>query len=323
MIHLLLVTGPEPAIVQELCVRLSACHSNVILGHDYTVERTRQWLEASGQPATTLHAILTVPWTVSVHDWLAQWRRTACQQPLTVSIQLSDIAICLAADSLTTGLDNGTLVGDQSHAERLVETIEVASRVVINRMDTQLVGLCAALQPTIQSIVLPDVWLIEQPYSVHTAWQAIVNEHTIAPPSETRYHLFTTQKPFHTERLATWLKQPLSGLLRARGFTWFHDSPSLVIELSIAGAHRCYRPAGTWWVGMRRSHWPRDRNHLRRIQQQWHPDFGDRLQAVALISHRYELTPIVQGLTQCILTDDELGTEWHQLAMTPDPFAEL
>lgn len=323
MLGLSLITGPDAGLVHELVVRLSADVGPAVMAHDLGVSETLEWLDDLKSNSEPLQVLLTLPWERSVNEWLGDWKRSTHCGPLSKKYTITTIALGIRVGELQRSLSNGTLVGEQPFVERLLETIEVSSHVVLDQNDAETVHLCRALQPEIRPVVLPEAWPKASSTGPRAAWKDLIDAKTIKPPFGAQYHLFQARRPLNHQRFDDWLRQPHLGLVRARGFAWVEERPELVLEVSISGAHRAFRPAGTWWIGMRRSHWPREVDHLKRIQSQWHPDFGDRLQAIGIIGYQCNLTPIVQALEDCLATDEELGTNWEQLAMVPDPFPGL
>ena len=120
------------------------------------------------------------------------------------------------------------------------------------------------------------------------------------------------------------MKAPWSGVLRACGFCWLENDPESVSQLTVSGGSRRIRRAGTWWVGTGRKYWPREKDRLARMRENWHPDFGDRVQEIAVIGLNMDEDALRASFDQALLTEHEVEEGgWTRSAMTPDPFFGL
>jgi len=206
-------------------------------------------------------------------------------------------------------------------AERYIESIEAASLIIVNEPCERTASLCTGLSPNVDLCSLDSLRPLPNRFErPQTAWQALINEEKLPSAPSVQRFLFSARRPFDKQRLSRWLRQPLEGLIRVRGFFWVADSPHVIAQLSVAGSYRSWTPVGTWWIGMRRSHWPEDPLRLARIQGQWHPDFGDRIQALGCIGINCDAAEIRENLEACLLQENELGAEWKNVAMVPNPF---
>jgi G3E family GTPase len=227
----------------------------------------------------------------------------------------------LCADKLDSHLEKNHIIDEMSWAKRFVETLEAASLIIVDKPCERATTLCKALNPNAELQSLGSMRpLAQRPKPLQTAWSALLNEEKLPGLPGVERFLFSARRPFDRERLSAWLREPLAGLVRVRGFFWVADCPQVVAQLSIAGSHRSWEPVGTWWIGIRRSHWPEDPAQLARIQAQWHPDFGDRLQALGCIGIDCDTTLLRESLESCLLSQAELGAHWRNIAMVPNPF---
>jgi hypothetical protein len=317
-LHVLI--SPDEALSHQCASRLSASLTSPVILRATGLEQSFQALEELRERPEVEHIILLLPWSVSLSEWCARWQHQQGHRPVGAH-RLHWLGVCLRAERLEMHLRTSERVDDTSWAERVVETIETATTIILNTKSPEAVTLCRALNPRgtfqlLESVRAPKRPQVQQP----SAWTALINEAPPKPQPGVQFFTFTARRPFDKDRLSAWLREPLDGLVRVGGFLWVADFPHIVARLSIAGAHRSWEPAGTWWIGIKRSHWPTDPKKLARIQAQWHPDFGDRLQALGCVGIGCDPVQVQESLTACLLRDEELDGSWKNAAMVPNPF---
>jgi G3E family GTPase len=140
----------------------------------------------------------------------------------------------------------------------------------------------------------------------------VTYEHGIAAFA---YH---ARKPFHPERLWNLLQKDLRNVFRAKGFFWLATRMDLVGGLNLAGSELHAAPAGQWWATHDLE--TRQREMPERTRREYQEPFGDRRQAIAILTHHADQNLLQTQLDGCLLTESEMraGPEsWNSL---PDPF---
>lgn len=131
---------------------------------------------------------------------------------------------------------------------------------------------------------------------------------------------FEDKRPFHPQRFHDFMHTEFDGLYRAKGYFWIPTQAAFMGEIAIAGGVREYYPSGLWWAGTPEEEWPRDRETLEFIQENWDPRFGDRMQQLIFIGKPEILGIIQTALKACLLTDEEIAQGPELARELPDPF---
>ncbi len=106
------------------------------------------------------------------------------------------------------------------------------------------------------------------------------------------------------------------GVVRSKGFFWLATRMDWVGEMSQAGGLLQHKAAGFWWAAAP----PEEQAKARRHIPDWHPQFGDRKQELAIIGIDMNERALRRRLDACLLTDDEMRggvASWRDF---PDPF---
>lgn len=164
-----------------------------------------------------------------------------------------------------------------------VEYIELADRVLC------LPGADPALaQALTRAPVQPlEMWAEACPRGAHrrspAAWERVLRGEPVAGA-----HRAFSPRPVDLEKLPA-----LATGGRLVGLCWSLQAPGAVLRVSIYDAEIQVARAGTWWVGTKHSHWPKDPAHLARIQAQWRSDFGDRRSEWVRLGGPLDLEPVL------------------------------
>lgn len=319
-IHLL--TGPDEALNHQCAAQLSASLTSPLIIRATSLDQSFQALDKLKVHAQVRQVLLLLPWSVSLPAWCSRWQHEQGHRAVGEH-RLHWLGLCLRSENLTSHLETSQKVDETSWAKRFVETIETATTVILDETSPEAATLCLALNPRVALQLLAEVRApLKAQVQTPSAWTVLINEEPLPSQPGVQRFYFSARRPFDKARLSAWLQRPLSGLIRVGGFFWVADSPDIVARLSVAGSHRSWEPAGTWWIGMRRSHWPTNPEKLARIQSQWHPDFGDRLQALGCVGLDCDPAQLREGLKSCLLQDNELDPSWRNAAMLPNPFPD-
>ncbi|MEU4563441.1 GTP-binding protein [Actinoplanes sp. NPDC023936] len=231
---------------------------------------------------------------------------------------------------------------DRTIADLLVDQLEFADVIVINKTDLVTAGdlarvqaLVTRLNPRARQIgsafgrVSPADLLDTGSFDMEAAesapgWVAELNGEHI--PETIEYGisslLFRAAEPFHPQRLWDLLETAITeyGVLRSKGFLWLASRPGMIGLWSQAGPNGQCDAAGVpvAVTGV----WPDDPDERADLEQRWHPVFGDRRQELVFIGVRLPADQLREGLRRCLLTAEELAAgedDWRTFA---DPFPQ-
>ena len=230
---------------------------------------------------------------------------------------------------------------NRSIANLLIDQVEFASLIVINKADLVDAGDLARLKGVLHHLN-PDAEVITTSHgkvSVHDfmytgsfdiekarrapGWlKEMRGEHV---PENVEYGIrnfvYRARRPFHPQRFHEHLNQPWPGVIRCKGFIWLASRMDAVGYWQQAGPIGYTGKTGVWWAGVPRDQWPNTPKGLERIRGNWAEPFGDRRQEMVFIGVGIDEANITQTLDSCLLNDTEMqaGAEhWKNLT---DPFA--
>lgn len=134
---------------------------------------------------------------------------------------------------------------------------------------------------------------------------------------------FTSQRPFHPERLHDAIDVLLDGVVRTRGRAWVASQPDMALWIESAGGGLGIGHAGPWLAAPDGPDWADvspDRRTLASLR--WDPLFGDRAQELVVITDQATPDEIEAALRGALLTDEELAAGEEAWLRYPDPFGE-
>ncbi|WPZ34409.1 zinc metallochaperone GTPase ZigA [Thalassobaculum sp. OXR-137] len=228
--------------------------------------------------------------------------------------------------------DRGETAGaqdDRSLVDLLVEQIEFADVIVLNKLDTATaeqrdtaVAIIKALNPdadlveTSQSRVALDRVLdtgrfdLEKAQS-HPLWFKELYGFGEHVPETEEYgvtnFVFRARRPFEPMALAAFIARTWPGVIRAKGHFWLATRPDWVGEISQAGALVRTERLGHWWCSVPKSRWPQDPAWVSHVEGLWHPVHADRRQEIVFIGQDMDEAAIRSELEACLVgrSDDE------------------
>ena len=242
--------------------------------------------------------------------------------------------------------DRGETAGaqdDRSLVDLLVEQIEFADVIVLNKLDTAspeqrdaAVAIIKALNPdadlieTSQSRVALDRVLdtgrfdLEKAQS-HPLWFKELYGFDAHVPETEEYgvtsFVFRARRPFEPMALAAFIDRSWPGVIRAKGHFWLATRPGWVGEVSQAGALVRTERLGHWWCSVPKERWPQDPAWVSHVEGLWHPVHADRRQEIVFIGQGMDEAAIRAELEACLVgtSDDEPfdPADWQG---RPDPF---
>lgn len=231
---------------------------------------------------------------------------------------------------------------ERSVADLLIDQVEFADVIVINKTDLLADGELERLQaviaqlnprakqlPTKRGDVGLDELLDTHRFDFDAAagapgWQQVLRGQEISETDEYGISSFAyrSRTPFHPERLWREANNAWPGVLRSKGFFWLATRPNLVAEWSSAGGILHLGAVGSWWSAVPRSQWPTEPDLLAQISAQCEGEWGDRRQELVFIGQDLEEPVIRARLDACLLTEQELAAgpeEWGASLVDPFP----
>jgi G3E family GTPase len=231
---------------------------------------------------------------------------------------------------------------DRTIADLLVDQLEFADIIVINKTDLVTAGelarveaLVTRLNPGARQIrstfgrVSPADLLNTGRFDMQTAetapgWVAELNGEHIPETIEYGINslLFRAPEPFHPQRLWDFLEKAVTGygVLRSKGFLWLATRPGMIGLWSQAGPNGHCDPVGVPVAVS--GQWPDDPDERADLEHRWHPVFGDRRQELVFIGVRLPTDDLREGLRRCLLTAEELAVGEDVWRTWPDPFPD-
>ena len=240
--------------------------------------------------------------------------------------------------------DRGETAGDgdeRALVDLLVDQIEFADVIILNKVSTASPDerdaarkIIKALNPVAKLIetdfcdVPLDEVLDTGLFSLEAAeqnpmWFKELNGFKDHIPETEEYGIrsfvYRQRRPFNPLLLDRLLKKPWPGVVRAKGFFWLATRPSLVGELSQAGALVRTMRRGTWWAAVPRTRWPDHPEWLESMKPYLDPSWGDRRQEIVFIgTDPMDEAAMRRELDACLIPASGFTPEnWTRL---PDPF---
>ncbi len=234
---------------------------------------------------------------------------------------------------------------DRSVAGLLVEQVEFADVVVINKRDRVDEAGLAQVEAAVRTLnrgarivvceqgrvplsAVIDTGLFDPEVAAgHAGWikELQAGEHT---PETELYGInslvYRARRPFDSQKLWDWFHRKASwkGVLRAKGFFWFGARPQLAWELAQAGGSTQITPSGFWWAAVDRDRWPQPDGERPDQVEDWHPIYGDRLQELVFIGLSLDADALRASLDACLVPEPEARC-LEALRAQPDPFPSL
>jgi G3E family GTPase len=215
---------------------------------------------------------------------------------------------------------------DKDLSHLLLDQVEFADVILLNKIDlvdeetkNKCLKVIAKLNPRAKIIptTYSDIPLREvlgtglfdlDAAEASMAWaEELEADHT---PETEEYGIsnftYMDRRPFHPERFDRWLKSPLPGVLRAKGFYYLSKDNHEAHYFSIAGAVKSTEKAGYWWAAVDEAQWPQDSRMRAQIRESFVEPYGDRRQEIVFIGSDMDRAAISASLDQCLLTEEEL-----------------
>jgi G3E family GTPase len=212
----------------------------------------------------------------------------------------------------------------------LIDQIEFANIIVLNKTDLVNREDIDELKAVIQKLN-PDAKVIESIFSkvslneiLNTqlfdfekasqaaGWiQELMTEHT---PETEEYGIssfvYKRRRPFHPQRLMTWLEEWPVDVVRAKGFFWLASRNDMTGLLSQAGPSIIIQGAGEWIATYSEEEKQNILNEEPELLEKWDEVHGDRITELVMIGIDMNREEVESSLDHCLLTDEEMNQDW-------------
>lgn len=215
-------------------------------------------------------------------------------------------------------------------ADLLMDQIEFANVIVLNKVDLVAHSNIQELKAVLQKFN-PHARIIESEYSkvpldqvLNTSlfdfetssqgagWLKELNEEHIPETEEYGISSFVYRrhKPFHPERLMTWLTEWPVEIVRAKGFIWLATRNDISGLLSQAGPSLSIQGAGNWIAAYPEAERKQLLAEEPELLNRWDDTYGDRITELVMIGISMDQEQIEQTLDACLLTEEEMIQDW-------------
>ena len=215
-------------------------------------------------------------------------------------------------------------------ADLLIDQIEFANVLVLNKTDLVVKDRLAELKAVLQALN-PDANIIEtvhsqlsldqvldtQLFDFETAsqsagWIKELNEEHVPETEEygIASFVFRRGRPFHPERLMSWIEDWPVEVVRAKGFLWLATRNNMATLLSQAGPSLTIENAGEWIAAYPEEEQQQILQEEPELLERWDEQYGDRMTELVLIGIKMDQKKITDSLESCLLTEDEMNQEW-------------
>lgn len=236
-----------------------------------------------------------------------------------------------------TDRDPDNTISQRSIVDLLVEQIEFANVIVLNKVDL----ISAHQQEEMKRIIRklnPDAKIIQADHgkidpkeilNTHlfdfaeaaqsSGWQKeLQNKHT---PETDEYGIgsfvFREHRPLHPKRFKEYLSKNWdAGIVRSKGFFWLASRKNEALLLSQAGGSIVVERIGSWWASFptkERNQHPSFQANEEYIMGRWDKTWGDRMNEIVFIGQDMDEQKIRKEMEYCLCTDIEYNAYQNEL----------
>ncbi|GAB2699863.1 GTP-binding protein [Paenibacillus thermoaerophilus] len=237
-------------------------------------------------------------------------------------------------------LERGQALGEDDTrdvVDLLIDQIEFCDVLLLNKCDLvspevldRLEGVLRKLQPrariirTVNGRVNPadiqNTGMFDYEQARQSAgWLQELQRDSHTPETEEygiRSFVYRRRRPFHPERLAAFFGNWPEEVVRAKGHVWLATRSDIGASLSQAGPSIQFGPAGYWLAALPEEERRAMLEEYPDILAEWHPQWGDRRTELVFIGMDMDQEGLVRELDDCLLTEEEMRSDWSRL---PDP----
>ncbi|MFK7692561.1 GTP-binding protein [Paenibacillus sp. HJGM_3] len=215
----------------------------------------------------------------------------------------------------------------------LISQIEFCDVMILNKCDLvaaeeldQLERVLRALQPRavfiraeygmVEPTAILNTGLFDfEAASVSAGWiQELQQDHHTPETDEygISSFVFERRRPFHPERLTSWMSEWPTDIVRAKGVVWLATRNAMAQSLSQAGPSIQFGPAGYWVAALPSAEQERARQEDPELTSKWDVAYGDRINQIVFIGIDLEPDKMISELDACLLSDEEMKQDWTQ-----------
>ncbi|OHR73371.1 cobalamin biosynthesis protein CobW [Bacillus sp. HMSC76G11] len=215
----------------------------------------------------------------------------------------------------------------------LIDQIEFANVLILNKTDllneedmNELYGVLRKLNPDAKilkttysrapvSEILNTKSFDFEKASQSAGWIKELNEeHT---PETEEYGIssfvYRRRRPFHPKRFMNWLENWPADVVRAKGFFWLATRNDTSGLLSQAGTSIMIQGAGEWVAAYPENELIETLKEEPELLERWDKTFGDRMTELVFIGIDLSRDDIETSLDGCLLSDEEMSSDWSAL----------
>jgi G3E family GTPase len=262
---------------------------------------------------------------------------------ITVVDAQSFLADWESEDDLRDRHGNASDDDERMVSELLVEQVEFADLIVINKIDLasaeqldELEAMLQRLNPGAKILraergeVSPGEILDTNRFDMEKVQQSAgwLRELRGEPAPAGDAHgltsfVYRARRPLDPQRFWAFLHDghpAWSGVLRSKGFFWLATRMDMTGLWSQAGASASYEAAGLWYAALPRDEWPDDEENRLAVERDWAEPHGDRRQELVFLGSHLDEAALRAALDACLLTEAEMAGGPRSWAQRGDPF---
>jgi len=284
------------------------------------VAETFTFADEAGQSLSQVARLDTMVTVVDAASFLQEWHDAD---------SLIDRDVALSEDD------------ERTVSDLLVEQVEFANVIVVNKLDLVSDTAAAALQAVLRQLN-PGAQIVSASHgrvplaeilntgrfnfeeaSRASGWLSVLRGEEVPETEEYGISSFVyrARRPFHPARFHDLIHQDWPGVLRSKGFFWIASRPNIVGQWSQAGGACVNEPAGFWWADVPQAEWPTDPGMLQEIGRDWVDETGDRRQEIVVIGIKVDEAALRARFDACLLTDHEMALGAGGWRRFDDPLA--
>ncbi|MGO4537158.1 GTP-binding protein [Paenibacillus sp. 2TAB19] len=222
----------------------------------------------------------------------------------------------------------------RSVVDLLIDQIEFCDVLILNKCDlveeedlAELEGVLRALQPRAKLIraargrVNPKDILHTSLFNFDEAsrsagWIKEMEAPHHTPETEEygiASFVYERAKPFHPGRLMAWMEHWPEEVVRAKGIVWLATRNRMAQSLSQAGPSIQFGPAGLWAAELPEAEKLALLAEEKELADKWDEQYGDRINKLVFIGITMNRAELTGSLDDCLLSDQELASDWSLL----------
>lgn len=225
-------------------------------------------------------------------------------------------------------------------SDLLIDQIEFANILLISKTDLVTAEFIEAFKGFLRKMN-PDAILIPinrgvvppseilnrnlfdfEKVSQSAGWIKELNEEHVPETDEYGISSFVyrRKRPFHPERWNAWLSEFPQEIIRSKGFFWLATRNKMAGLLSQAGNSLQFQGAGYWIAALSKAEQRQIMAEDDTIAARWDDVHGDRQTEMVWIGLDMDRDEIEAQLDECLLTNEEMDSDWTTLTDPLPPF---